>query len=202
MTSPMSKAITTVCAAEDDAAEVAAEAGEGAVTPDRRRRAARAPAPTRPTRLASSSTEVSTWRRPAPTARSRASSRVRCWTMIEKVLVITKIAHQQGDAGEDLDDDREEREPLLHVGGQPVGRLLTGEHLDVVGEHLADGGRQLLLADAGLGAGEHLVHLAGDAGQPLGLGEGEQGGHGAAGALGGAEPDGADEGVVLVAVDW
>ena len=39
-----------------------------------------------PTTAASASTEPNTWRRLAPTARSRASSRVRCPTMIENVL--------------------------------------------------------------------------------------------------------------------
>src|SRR6266704_4570264 len=45
---------------------------------------------TSPTRPDSSSTEPSTWRRLAPRQRSRASSRVRCATMIEKVLKIRK----------------------------------------------------------------------------------------------------------------
>ena len=41
---------------------------------------------TSPTMAASASTERNTWRRLAPTIRSRASSRVRCPTMIENVL--------------------------------------------------------------------------------------------------------------------
>ena len=41
---------------------------------------------TSPTMAASASTERNTWRRLAPTHRSRASSRVRCPTMMEKVL--------------------------------------------------------------------------------------------------------------------
>ena len=41
---------------------------------------------TSPVMAASASTEPNTWRRLAPTIRSRASSRVRCPTMIENVL--------------------------------------------------------------------------------------------------------------------
>ncbi len=41
---------------------------------------------TKPMTAASPSTEVSTWRRVAPMARSRAISLARCATMIEKVL--------------------------------------------------------------------------------------------------------------------
>src|SRR5581483_9246864 len=43
-----------------------------------------------PTRTASPSTAANTWRRLAPTMRSSASSRVRCPTVIEKVLKIVK----------------------------------------------------------------------------------------------------------------
>ena len=43
-----------------------------------------------PTMAASPSTERNTWRRLAPTTRSRASSRVRCPTVMEKVLKIVK----------------------------------------------------------------------------------------------------------------
>ena len=46
----------------------------------------RGSAPTRPTTTPSTITADSTCRRLAPTARSRASSRVRCCTMIENVL--------------------------------------------------------------------------------------------------------------------
>ena len=44
-----------------------------------------------PTTAASPSTEPRTWRRVAPTARSRASSRVRCATSIEKVFKMMKV---------------------------------------------------------------------------------------------------------------
>ena len=44
--------------------------------------------PTAPTTNASNSTDRLTWRRDAPSARSRASSRLRCATRIENVLMI------------------------------------------------------------------------------------------------------------------
>ena len=81
---------------------------EGAVTPlasPTPARQAEARRPTRPTRIASSSTEPSTWPRLAPTARSRASSRVRWATRIEKVLEITNTPTSRAIAAEHREDD-------------------------------------------------------------------------------------------------
>ncbi len=53
---------------------------------------------TRPTRRASASTDVTRWRRLAPTARSRPSSRVRWATRIEKVLKMMKAPTRRATA--------------------------------------------------------------------------------------------------------
>ena len=64
-------------------------------------------------------------------------------------------------------------------------------------EHASDPVGELLLGDAGLGHGENLLDLAVGAGEALRLGERDVGGDSAAGALGGAEGEGADEGELL-----
>ena len=81
---------------------------------------------------------VSTWRRPAPTARSRASSRVRCCTMIEKVLVITKIPTSRAMPAKTWMMIVKNEKPACTSDDSSVGRLLAGEGLDVVGERVAD----------------------------------------------------------------
>ena len=98
----------------------APDASSSAVTPLAKPTPAPSPraAATTPTSVASSSTERSTCERLAPTARSRASSRVRCATRIEKVLEITKTPTSRAIAAEDGEDDLKELEPGLHVGGE------------------------------------------------------------------------------------
>ena len=75
---------------------------------------------TAPTTRVSAIVARSTWRRLAPIARSSADSRLRCATMIEKVLRDAERGDQQGDAGEDHERRAEHVEEL----GADVVRLL------------------------------------------------------------------------------
>ena len=75
----------------------------------------------------SSTTARRTWPRVAPIRRSVPSSRVRCATVIDIVLTITKRADEQDHAAEAAQDPRddvdEQADPLLVVGGALVRRL-------------------------------------------------------------------------------
>ena len=115
-------------------------------------------------------------RRPAPTARSRASSRVRCGTRIEKVLEITKTPTSRAMHAEDRMSACWKKAKPACTSEDSCGRgLLAGEHLGVVGEHRpAMRVGELLLADALLGAGQHRSGSRPSVpAMPLRLGEGE-----------------------------
>ena len=69
-----------------------------------------------PITSASSSTDISTWRRVAPSVRSVASSRVRCAIVIESVFAITNVPTNSAIAAEreqEVVDDREEAVRVL-----------------------------------------------------------------------------------------
>ena len=104
-----------------------------------------------PTSTASNSTEPSTWRCPAPMARSSASSRLRCATTIENVLKMmnepTSSATTPKTSRNVLKNDRLSFR-LLWLS---FGDLLAADHLDVLGAGLAlqrgaDVGDDLVLA--------------------------------------------------------
>ena len=117
--------------------------------PDRRARRVRP-------RPASSSTDRATWRRLAPIARSRASSRLRWATRIEKVLTIRKAPTVRAMPAKTSrkvvtnDSASSIRLAARAAVASPVAAWVS------FGQHLGDGGEQLLLAGAG---GRRHPHL-------------------------------------------
>ena len=79
---------------------------------------------------ASISTERKTWRRLAPTIRSRASSRVRWPTMIEKVLKMVKPPTNREMKAKTNSAVEKNREGLVDGARLLVGHGLTGHDLD------------------------------------------------------------------------
>src|ERR1700750_710264 len=165
---------------------------EGSVTPNPRSSAsspsaASTPRPrpitdeTSPVRAPAPSTKRNTWRRLAPTIRSRASSLVRCPTMIENVLKMVNPP-----------TNSEMNAKTSSVGEKPEGRVdrvralahhgLPGNHLHPGGQHPGDGLLHGGLAGPGRGHHVDVVELAALAGDGLRGGQGE-GGHGRPGQV-------------------
>ena len=92
-----------------------------------------------PITIASPTTEVSTWRREAPSARSSADSRLRWATRIENVLWMLNVATTSAMHGERQQDRLEHAEEVaLDLGHLLVGQLGAGERLGVRRERGGD----------------------------------------------------------------
>jgi len=108
--------------------------------------------------------------------------------------------HEQRDSGEDQQQDVEELQGVLDVGLVLLGDLRPREHLDAVGaDGLAHPVGQLGLAHRAVALAEHGVDLTGLADERLGGGQVEQRERGAAGRVGVAEADVADDRELLAA---
>ena len=86
--------------------------------------------------------------REAPSARSRASSRLRWATRIEKVLTIRNAPTTSETAGEDQQERPQEQIASSRSAGRLVGGVVAGDGLGAVGEPSADRVAQLGLGDA------------------------------------------------------
>ena len=87
---------------------------------------------------ASASTERNTWRRLAPTIRRSANSRVRCPTVIEKVLKMVKPPTNRAMRAKITRAGGEDRQGLVDVARLLVDHGLAGHHLDPGGEDPGD----------------------------------------------------------------
>ena len=157
---------------------------------------------TRPTSTASNSTDPSTWRCPAPMARSSASSRLRCATMIENVLKMmnepTSSATTPKISRNVLKNDRLSFR-LLWLSSVMSLPLITSIFA-VPGSRLqrgADVGDDLVLRDAGLGLHVDRLELPGRAEHARRGGRRERGDGRAEQAVGAAELHDAGERVVV-----
>ena len=109
---------------------------------------------------ASASTERNTWRRLAPTIRSRASSRVRCPTMIENVLKMVNAPTNSEMNAKTSSAVEKKRQRLVDRARLLVHHGLPGDHLharrQVPGDGLLDRG----LVGARVGHHVDVVELA------------------------------------------
>ena len=155
--------------------------------------AARTPSPrpiseaTSPTMAASASTDRNTWRRLAPSTRSRASSRVRWPTMIEKVLKMVKPPTNSAMKAKISSAVEKNPRAWLMVARRLVGHRLPGHHLDARGQHPGDGPLDLGLVRPGGGQHVDRVVLTDPVEQLLGGGQPEGGDGGTGQVVGRAE---------------
>ena len=161
-------------------------------------RASRTPRPTpsteapSPSRAASASTEVTIWRRVAPRQRSRASSRARWESRIEKVLKMRKMATNRATPAKTRRMSPRMSNPLLTADWvaamawdwvwtlKPGPRAAATRPASCVG------------VTPGLGGRRHVVDAAGLAQDGLGLGQGDADDGGPGQRVGGAvahQPD-------------
>ena len=144
---------------------------------------------TRPTRAASSRTERNTWRRLAPTIRSRASSLVRWPTRMEKVLKMVKPPTNREMKANTNKRRREEGQRLVDGGGLLGGHGLPGDHLDPGGQHGGDRLWTAALSAPGRVRTSDGVVTPGLPEQLLGGGQVEGGQGGSGQVVGRPEPD-------------
>ena len=144
---------------------------------------------------ASTRTERNTWRRLAPTIRSRASSRVR-WPDDDRERVEDgEAAHEQGDEGEDQQGGGEERQRLVDGVRLLVGHGLAGDHLDPGREDGGDGPLERRPCPPPAVATTSMASKLADlAEQLLGRGQVEGGQRGPGQVVGRAELDDAGDG--------
>ena len=113
-----------------------------------------------PIASASTTTEIRTWRRDAPSVRSVASSRVRCAIVIESELTITKAPTKSAISAEREQEVAEERDELVRVLGILRGLRVAGPDLGPGRQDRLDLLQELLRRDARLGGDPDLVELA------------------------------------------
>ena len=116
----------------------------------------------RPMTSDSPRTEAVTWRRLAPTARSSASSRFRCATMIEKVLKMRNEPTNREISAKISRNVLKKLSAWRTVSLPLLGRRRAADDLDLrVVDRRADRRDELRLRDAGLRLDVELVDLAG-----------------------------------------
>ena len=112
-----------------------------------------------PVTNASTTTEVMTCRRLAPIARSSASSRVRCATMIENVLKMMNAPTNSAMNAKTSSAVRKNPERLLQLLRLLVGDVGRLDGLDPLREHGLDARSQIRHRRAGVGDDVDLVEL-------------------------------------------
>ena len=108
--------------------------------------------------------------REAPSVRSRPNSRVRCATVIEKVLKMMNAPDDERDVGEDQQEGAQEAEVAFQVRGVLGGLLLPRAHRHGARQHRSQPVAQLAGRHAGLGGHVDLVVAPRLADDPLRLG--------------------------------
>ena len=104
--------------------------------------------PTTPTMAASPSTELSTWPREAPSARSRASSRARCPMSIEKVLTMMNAPTNRATPAKTRRKVVKKPRPCWTASSLSASTVGAGHGLGGGREHLGDGVAERGLGDA------------------------------------------------------
>ena len=105
-------------------------------------------------------TDARSWRRDVPTARNRASSRVRCASVIENALLMVSIATTSAMPAKTTSSARRasRNDELVEL---LVDQLPTGDRLDAAREHVVDATLQLGRRHAFVGSHQYGADLVG-----------------------------------------